>query len=161
MELPKLLSIVGVCGFLGVVYTMLFIHWRRTAKKNVAVRFVPGGSPAASSGISPEASADAQKRNEDLQCSKCGARMESGFVLANSGIYWSPGNQKLPWRRMLADCLPNTVNMSFGKRSNQAWKCPQCSFVCIDHSTLLETPPQRRKHENGEIGGSLNTQSEK
>ncbi len=114
-------------GLFSIIPIMIFRSLRRAAKKSEPFTFEGAVPPRESS--------------RTFLCPKCNGTMEEGYLLARSGIFWTPQGERFTYRRSFADALPNTSNLGWGgrKRCNNAWKCPQCTLVVIDHSRIYET----------------------
>ena len=71
-------------------------------------------------------------------CPKCGVEMKRGFIVAGRGIVWRNETEK-PKSIFTAihKSLGNTINLTMSVKENRAWKCDNCKYVLIDHSTLV------------------------
>ena len=72
------------------------------------------------------------------KCPKCGQVMENGFVAIDRGISYRANEKKRPGIFASPNgFLKNTFNRSLSIKENLAWRCENCSYVLIDHSSVI------------------------
>lgn len=90
--------------------------------------------------IIPEGQKDYSE--EEILCPMCQQAMISGYSLTTRGILFHQKNENFSLLKAMFNnqLLKNTADLSvrFRPRENQAWRCPDCQMVLIDHSKLLE-----------------------
>lgn len=74
----------------------------------------------------------------DYSCPQCNAPLQPGRVLCGKGILWSDRDgPPVRWHAHIGQALENTISLHLPPALNQAWRCPACRLVLIDHSRLL------------------------
>jgi hypothetical protein len=74
-----------------------------------------------------------------VNCPRCGAGMETGFIAAPRGIIWKEPYDKpagmffVPWKVM-----ENTTSMSLHMKCNKAWRCKPCQMLTVDHGGTIK-----------------------
>jgi hypothetical protein len=64
--------------------------------------------------------------------------MSPGWVMLGRGAIWADRENGPPGAFItIAAALPNTLSLSLRPASNQAWRCPGCQMLLLDHSRLV------------------------
>jgi len=74
----------------------------------------------------------------DYKCPKCNEDMGKGYIVAGKGIIWRKDQDKIT--SMFATifrALENTINFTMSMKENKAWRCENCKYILVDHSTLV------------------------
>ncbi len=85
------------------------------------------------------ASTPALWEGRDYRCPECRGALEPGWVMLGRGAIWRDRAQGPPGPfSTIAGSLPNTISLSLRPAANQAWRCPRCQLLLVDHSRLVK-----------------------
>lgn len=83
-------------------------------------------------------SVSAPWEGRDYRCPGCRGRLEPGWVMLGRGAIWRDRAEGPPGAfSTIAGALPNTISLSLRPAANQAWRCPRCQLLLLDHSRLV------------------------
>ena len=75
----------------------------------------------------------------DYRCPNCREPMSPGWVMLGRGAIWADRENGPPGAfSTIAAALPNTLSLSLRPAANQAWRCPGCQMLLLDHSRLVK-----------------------
>lgn len=75
---------------------------------------------------------------EAFACPRCAFPMEQGYAAAFRGVMWRRREQAGPGIfATIFEVLPNTLNTGLRPLENQAWYCPRCKLLLLDHNRLI------------------------
>ena len=78
-------------------------------------------------------------QGRDYRCPGCRGALESGWVMLGRGAIWKNRSEGPPGAfSTIAGALPNTLSLSLRPAANQAWRCPRCQLLLVDHSRLVK-----------------------
>lgn len=84
------------------------------------------------------ASASVLWEGRGYRCPVCRGALEPGWVMLGRGAIWRDRSKGPPGAlSTIAGALPNTISLSLRPAANQAWRCPRCQMLLVDHSRLV------------------------
>lgn len=114
------LLLAGVVAILALVLLLLLVRMIQRRSREVA------STPALWEG-------------RDYRCPGCRGHLEPGWVMLGRGAIWRDRRQGPPGPfSTIAGALPNTLSLSLRPAANQAWRCPCCQLLLVDHSRLVK-----------------------
>lgn len=77
--------------------------------------------------------------HETLKCPKCSQDMSGGYVPATKPIIWLENkDDKVGAFGSMKKVVENTFSIPIRQKDNRAWRCSECKFILLDHSTLID-----------------------
>lgn len=114
------LLLAGVVAILALVLLLLLVRMIQRRSREVA-------------------STPALWEDRDYRCPGCRGYLEPGWVMLGRGAIWRDRAKGPPGAfRTIAGALPNTISLSLRPAANQAWRCPRCQLLLVDHSRLVK-----------------------
>ena len=80
---------------------------------------------------------DYKPHTDFYNCPECNNKMDSGFRIANQGIFWTTELKGIYLKQLTSTPLTNTAAVYARNNGNKAWKCDKCKLILIDHNRLL------------------------
>lgn len=117
---------MGLAGLVAILALMLLlVSMRRIRRRGLEVPDTP-----------------ALWEGRDYRCPGCRGALKPGWVLLGRGAIWRDRAQGPPGSfSTILGALPNTLSLSLRPAVNQAWRCPRCQLLLVDHSRLVRPPP--------------------
>jgi hypothetical protein len=113
------LMLAGLVAILALVLLLVLVRIIRRRSREVA------STPALWEG-------------RDYRCPGCRGSLEAGWVMLGRGAIWRDRAEGPPGAfSTIAGALPNTISLSLRPAANQAWRCPRCQLLLVDHSRLV------------------------
>lgn len=113
------LLLAGSVAILGLILVLVLVRWiqRRNREVEATSRLWEG---------------------RDYRCPNCREPMSPGWVMLGRGAIWADRGAGPPGAfSTIAAALPNTLSLSLRPAGNQAWRCPGCQMLLVDHARLV------------------------